>query len=233
MKTHLGQAINAAVTTIPHLPGLTREDLEDAMEYAGLKMLRGYNFFGDVDHVRATYAALGNGLCHNPEDIKSCEEEEANMKYYHVLSISFTNYVLSQRLSICRTAHYCWDHREEENLDLGLRDKHSYGPEVEYWMHVRRSIRRFAEMAWMIDKLHVYGEAASNEHFVEALKGALRDLEPKMTIATSGAERMEPLSLAARGAAEFAKRFQVMTWGCTEPSRCHDTDTAEEPWADL
>jgi hypothetical protein len=232
-ELHLGQNVNAAVTAIPYLPGLTREDLEDAMEYAGLKMLRSYNFYGDVNEVRAAYAGLGNGLCHEPENIKYCEDEEASMRNYQVLSISFTDFMLSLRLSSCHAAHLCWDYSSEEDINLGLRSAHWYGPEVEYWTRVRRSIRRFVEMACQIDKLHVFGEAASNGHFQEALRGALRDLEPKVAIAMGGSERLEPLSLVARGAAEFARRFQVMTWGCQEPSRCNKTEVAGKPVADL
>ena len=232
-ELHLDQKINATITAIPHLPGLTREDLEDAMEYARLKLLQSYNFYGGVDEVSAAYAGLGNGLCHKPEDIKSCEDEEGNMRSYQVLSISFTNYMLSLRMSSCSAAHMCWDYNSEENSGLGLRFEHWYGAELEYWAHVRRSIRRFAEVAWQIDKLHVFGEAASNGHFQEALRGALRDLEPRVAFALGGSERMEPLSLAARGAAEFAKRFQVMTWGCKEPSSCNETEAAGKPVADL
>jgi hypothetical protein len=232
-ELRLNQNINATITAIPHVPGLRREDLEDAMEYAGLKLLRSYNFYGGVDEVSAAYAGLDNGLCHNPEDTKSCEDEEANMRSSQVLSISFTNYMLSLRMSSCRAARICWDYNSEENSGLGLRFEHRYGAELEYWAHVRRSIRRFAEVAWKIDKLHVFGEAASNEHFQEALRGALRDLEPRAALAMGASEKMDPLSLAARGAAEFAKRFQVMTWGCQEPSSCNETEAAEKPVADL
>jgi hypothetical protein len=231
-EKHLHQKINAAVATIPRLPSLTSEDLEDAMEYAGLKMLRGYNFQGDVDHVQAVYAALGNGLCHSPEDIKSCEDEEASMKSYAVLSVTFTDWFLSLRMSSCRAAHECVHFSSEENRGLGLRNA-GHGPAVEYWMLVRRRIRRFAEQFWTIDKLQVFGEAAANEQFLDVLRDALKDLEPRLAVDVGGTERTEPLSLASRGAAELAKRFQVMTWGCQEPGRCSDTETVEESWVDL
>ena len=232
-ELHLGQNITAAVAAIPHLPGLTGEDLQDAMEYAGLKMLRSYNFYLDVDEVRAAYAGLGNGLCQNPKDIKSCEDEEIDMKNHQVLSISFADFMLSLTLSSCSTARRCFDFSAVDHSELGLRLKHWHGSELAYWTHVRRSIRRFVELAGRIDKLQLFGEAASNEHFLEALRGAFRDLEPRTVAVLDEPSRMEPLGLAARGAAEFAKRFQEMTWGCQEPLRCNESEMPERPVADL
>jgi len=232
-ELHLAQDVTAAVTATPNLPGLGREDLEDAMEYARMKLLRSYNYFGDVDEVSAAYAALGNGLCQYPEDIQSCEDEGRDMPYYRVLSISFTQLLLSLKMSSCGSPALCSVYISEDDFDLGLRFKNSYGPEWSYWTAVRRSIRRFAELQSGIDKLQLCGEAASNENFLEALRSALRDLEPRTEVAIGGSGRLEPLSLAARGAAELAKRFQVMTWNCVEPRRCNETETLGGPIGDL
>jgi len=232
-ELRLDQNMTAAVTAIPYLPGLTREDLEDAMEYAGLKMLRGYNLYRDLNEVQAAYAGLGNGLCHEPQDIKSCEDEEVDMRDYQVLSISFTDWMLSLTLSVCYAAHQCWDYSSEHDVDLGMRFEHRRGLDQDYWARVRRAIRRFAELAWRIDKLQLFGEGVANEHFEEALRGALRDLEPRTGVVVNVSEKVEPLGLVARGAAEFAKRFQEMTWGCQEPSRCNEAEMLGQPVAEL
>ncbi len=203
------------------------------MEYAGLKMPRGYNYYGDVREEAAAYAGLGNGLCQHPEDIISCEEENMNAAYHHVLSISFTHYVFCLKFSVCAGSGQCWEYVTEDHFNLGLRFKNRHGEEWRYWTDIRRLIRRFAELYSNIDRLQLFGEAASNEHFLEAVRGALRDLEPRETIASGGLERFEPLSLVAKGAAELAKRFQVMTWNCVKPVSCNETEGIEMPAADL
>lgn len=232
-ENQLGYNVNTAVTAVPHLPGLTEEDLEDAMEYAAMKMLRSYNYFGNVFEASAAYASLSNALCKHPEDIRSCNDENDGKFITGVLSISLSEMLLSLKMSVCAPTAQCWDIASEDHFDLGLRFKNSYYPEWRYWAAMRREMRRFLEYHSMTDRLQVFGEAASDEDFLEALNGALRDLEPRTELDVGGSERLETLSLVARGAADLAKRFQVMTWNCVEPRRCNETETLEGPIGDL
>jgi hypothetical protein len=231
----LGDTINATVTARPNLPGLTTEDLEDTMEYAGMKMLRSYNFWGDVSQTSAAFAALGKGLCSNPEDIESCEDEEVEMPQNSVLSISFTNTVLSLAFMQFTYAHVGYEYIYRHYLDLGLNSLDRYINATTYWTEVTQKIRNFNKYPEWIDTLQVIGEAASNEDFQETLRDALRDYEStQIATALNSSKRFEPLSLAAKGAAEFAKRFQVMTWNCMEPARCRqDQEIVEWPVDDL
>jgi hypothetical protein len=230
----LGHSINATVAATPPLPGLTEEDLDDAMEYAGLKLVRRYNFYGPVHEAAAAIAGAGHGLCADPKDIESCEDEERYMRGFGLLSLSFTDFLLSLEWDVCSAAHRCWVIRTEPNFGLGLRYRYLYPDPVVYWNEVHKWIYEFVRPnAQGIDRLQLLGDKASNEDFLDALRHALRDLEPKLAVTLDESEKLDPLSLAAKGAAEFAKRFQEMTWGCKESLQCNETEIVENPVAEL
>lgn len=236
-EERLGDTIEAAVVARPNLPGLTTEDLKDAMEYARIKLLRSYNYQTDVSETSAAFAGLGKGLCSKPEDIEACEAEESEMPLKYILSISFTNTVLGFAFTELTYAHRGTEWISRFYPDMGLDALDRYRNKTTYWTEVTQKIRNFNKYPPYIDHVQVLGEAASNEDFHEALANALKDYRLSQIASASAlnaSERFEPLSLAARGAAEFAKCFQVMTWDCMEPARCHQgQEITERPIGDL
>lgn len=77
--------------------------------------------------------------------------------------------------------------------------------------------------------LLLLGEDATNADFLRAVEEALReiyqgfDVEVVSALSDLRSDRMDPLYLAARGAAEFAKRVQEASFSCPEPESCaHD-----------
>jgi hypothetical protein len=96
-------------------------------------------------------------------------------------------------------------------------------------MLVRQAIRQIAESRPEVDKLIVLGDAAANAELIETLRGATQDVHPTSILLTDAEFLKEnPLRLVARGAAELAKRFQEMTWGCRRPSTSNNTEAAEK-----
>jgi len=234
VEEKLGHNITAAVTARPNLPGLTREDLEDAMEYAGMKMLRAYNYFSDVSETSAASAATGKGLCKKPEDIKACEDEEVTMPIYDILSVSFTNTILYLAYTRISSANRCYELVYTPHFNLGLQSLDIYPNAKAYWTEVNYAIRDFIDYPPRIDTVLLMGEAAPNEDFQKTLRDALEHFEPGLDVVMNISSSLEPLSLVARGAAELAKRFQVMTWNCKEPIRCREhRDTVGRPPIDL
>lgn len=89
-------------------------------------------------------------------------------------------------------------------------------------VEVGRPLRR------TLTTLLILGEDAENPDFILTVKEALRELLPSAatqnvsTMILSGKRNgeSEPLYLAARGAAEFAKRAQEAPAGCKERAHC-------------
>ena len=55
---------------------LYAEDIQDALEYIGLRQLLGHNIYRAPRALPAAYAGYGMGLCAKPEDFEACVEEE-------------------------------------------------------------------------------------------------------------------------------------------------------------
>ncbi len=219
----LGETITAAVAAVPRLPGLTEDDLKEAMEYAGLKMLSSYRVFGVVTENSAAWAGSGYGLCSDPANIKTCEREEDLMSDRLVLSLSYTNAVFI--LTYSRINFKEGSDRTVFHFDLGLQSMNEYPSPAAYWRTVTSTIREFVEDKPKIDTLQLLGEKAFDHRFLDAVGDALRHIHVYKSSGrniTSLRLNFEPNSLAARGAAELAKRYQMMTWNCVEPPECEE-----------
>jgi hypothetical protein len=233
---HLGHPITAVVTSRPSLPGFDLEDLSDALEYAGLEPLHSYQRFGDIFQNAVVYAATGKGLCSHPEDMVFCQDEEFNMRTRFLLSVSFSNAALGISFGSISSATAYWEYVSQHRTDLGLAARYDYLNEDLYWEALRAAIWKFADGMFYLDALQVYGEEAADERFQETLKAALRDLGPdreEVWFRDLG-KGVDPVEMAARGAAEFAKHFQEMTEGCVEPRECYESEsTSQKPVLDL
>ena len=225
-EEQLGQRVEAAVAAMPILPGMTREDHEDAMYFAGLTTLGSYNYFGSVSEVSAVFAGMGYGLCSNPREIDVCEDEEAAMPLRYVLAVGLTDSLLSATYTTLRHAHSSFEAKTILNFDLGLEalQNHHYDAST-YWNRVRTSISNVAALASEpIDTLLLHGEGGMKGELLdvihEILGGNVQSPLNSPTLQLSAS--LDPLYIAARGAAEFAKRFQETPWGCKEPEWCFE-----------
>ncbi|KAI9867546.1 MAG: hypothetical protein M1813_008345 [Trichoglossum hirsutum] len=222
-EENLRRSISAAVAARPHLPGLTPEDLNDAMEYAGLRNLRAYNYFGDVSETSAAFAGMGQGLCEHYADINTCEEEDSNLPLQYILALSFTRVSLSLSLSSLRDAHANYESKAIIAWDLGLSALDQTPDPAAYWDLVRSAIRDIAlKSPQPITTLLLLGEESTNATFLDVVRDALRDLLGFDLLRVGILSSPEPLYVAAKGAAEFAKRFQETPWNCKEPERCRE-----------
>ncbi|MCJ1386477.1 hypothetical protein MMC17_009603 [Xylographa soralifera] len=85
-ETKLGSTISSVVVTSPNLKGILSEDLDDAIEFAGLRSLLGV-FPSRVPETFAALAGNGFGLCANYTSHHGCEIEEEEMPLEQVLAI--------------------------------------------------------------------------------------------------------------------------------------------------
>ena len=223
-ENKLGYSVTAAVTATPTLPGMTTEDLEDAMEYAGLASLKSYNYFGDVSETSAAFAGYGFGLCSNSRDLEACEEEEAEMPLRRVLAVGLTDTTLSVAYTVLQHAHSSWEAKSVLDDALGLEALNSQPDAASYWNSVRTAITKVAAVASEpLDTLLLLGEHGANEKLLDTIREALDNFSSVgRSINVQSSASLDPLYVTAKGAAIFAKRFQEMPWACKEPARCFE-----------
>ena len=221
--------------TIPYLPGLSKEDIHDAVEYTGLTMLSTHKHIGDeLSEVSAAFAGSGYGLCEHSGDIDTCENEEADLSVSHILALSLSQTSFSAAYTYMQTAYRSILEKDTIRFDLGLQNLPTDGidsqeEEALYWSRMRSAIGEVGrESRRTLTTLLLLGKDADHPDFIHTVQDALRELLPDastQTISTmlSSATwdgEIDPLYLAARGAAEFAKRAQEAPAGCKEPAHC-------------
>ena len=83
-------SVTRALVATPRLPGLTYDDLNDAMEYVGLELLVTHKHISEiVSETSAAFTGAGLGLCQRYDDLESCGDEEADMPYALILRVSY------------------------------------------------------------------------------------------------------------------------------------------------
>ena len=224
-----------ALVTIPSLPGLSHEDLQDALEYTGLTILSTHKHIGDkVSEVSAAFAGYGYGLCEHYDNVDACEDEEADMPVYHILALSLSQTSFSAAYTYMQAAYRSILEKETVRYDLGLQNfpaKRADTQEEEalYWSRMRAAIVEVGRASrGVLTTLLLLGEDANNPGFIRTVQDALRELLPDasakqlpaVVLSRKQNSDVESLYLAARGAAEFAKRAQEAPAGCREPAHC-------------
>ncbi|OCK74284.1 hypothetical protein K432DRAFT_409985 [Lepidopterella palustris CBS 459.81] len=220
-EMRLRQTISAAAIALPLLPGLTQEDITDAMEYAGLSSLHLYNYFGYFTETSATFAGMGYGLCADPGDVDSCEIENAGMERRYILAAGLSREWLSVVHTVRTDANTGWELRSVMDFELGFAAREGYADQEKYWREVQAKMLLVAERAVQpFDTVLLLGEEASNETFLRVLRDTFWVPQDQESTIMGNRDPDVPLYVAARGAAEFAKRAQVSPWGCKEPASC-------------
>lgn len=89
----LNQTLDRIVVATPQFPGLTRYDLEDAIEYAGLKSWLEYALpYATMLHApNAAFAADGRGLCKEWRNLYACLDEatEGEIPFEQVYTVRY------------------------------------------------------------------------------------------------------------------------------------------------
>ncbi|TVY94428.1 hypothetical protein LAWI1_G000759 [Lachnellula willkommii] len=236
VDAHLGAGTTKSVLpTMPNLPGLEQEDLQDALQHIGLRALVTHKHGRYVWETSAAFAGMGFGLCAHPEDCDACEDEEADMPFRHTLALSLTNRSFSAAYTHMQSAFRSSHEAESVRFELGLEKQ---GEET-YWERLREVIVDVGqETERPLDTLLLLGEGAGLPEFARTVQDALTRLlelnigsEVNIRLSRQG----DPLYIAARGAADFAKRAQSSPPNCREPARCfkdREIDDSQEALSD-
>ncbi|KAH7409420.1 hypothetical protein BKA64DRAFT_397085 [Cadophora sp. MPI-SDFR-AT-0126] len=212
--------------SLPDLPNLLREDWAEIVELSGLEALKSYKNWGQpLNDLNAAWAGMGYGLCEHWRDIDACEEEEELIVPRYALALSFTGDELSVHKTWVSNAHYTYSLVSANYRDLGYESWRSNPANSTFWDSLGKAVADVAtsEPQYAIQDLIIMGEYAEEKSFLDAIWKALGDV-------TDVQKLWQPLQVsgfsaefvAARGAAELAKRWQGETWDCVEEDWCED-----------
>jgi len=203
--------ITRAVFTAAHLVALYRDDLQDTAAHLGIEYLRPRGEFNAlVWETASAYAGHGLGLCNAWWNKTECWSEP--MTEVLLFSVHYSEAALTVALSFITDASSLWepDYRHSENFTLGREAMASYDDVGLYWRDVRRQLLVIMEKHPIFPKPELViltGDAIGNE-FIEHLEAALWGDIGRVPGILQG----EPTVVAAKGAAEFARRAPDLWW---------------------
>jgi hypothetical protein len=226
-STRIHAPVTRITLSIPTLPNLQPADLAEALDIARLTYLKSYRYPRPTLYEgNAAWAGLGRGICKHYLDIEKCDAEEAaDFRPRRTLLVSFTaNELIIDSLAIFN-AHmvmmYLTERYVEYGYDAAREPRH--WDNATYWEKMGSKVFNVVARSPGVSELLVLGEWAEEEKFQETMKKAFRGTDEGQKLwdekATVG---IKPEVLAARGAAEMAKRWQGETWGCIEGDWCKD-----------
>lgn len=202
-----GHRISAAVTATPHLLALYAEDILDAFEYCGLQHLHLSVRGSLANETGPAYAGYGLGLCSDYTSFTACDAEQMNMPWEAVSTILFTRTALTVTLTTMKGAYYTWEprYRRLEDFTLGYDARHDNPREEYYWERVRERLIEIMVRNQYYQrpaKVLLLGESVLDETFARVLREALSSVMEEVPEILED----EAMFIAAKGAAEFAKR---------------------------
>lgn len=203
----LGHSICSVVVSFPYSIALYEEDISDALKYVGLESLTDRSLQFQPHQLSAASGGAGLGLCEHYEDFEKCKQEEEDLPYEQVLAISYTEDALEVSLAAMKNAYHPFEPENHHLIDwaLGESSLDSYSRADAYWIVVRRRILELSYSEYpnkQIIAVMLLGESAHNEEFQHNVVDALQEFQDDLPVI----HRADPLYLAARGAAEYAKR---------------------------
>lgn len=212
IEQELGISIHTVAPAAPQLVGWNFDDFEDALHLAGLTSSR----LGDKPtywDTNAAFAGLGHALCEHKTDLADCLEEERQMPYEHVLFLNFDNSAFSATVQYLQHADQEWSYSNRADTHLGWWSLPVFEvSRARFWARIHEVILEVAgALQRAPNKVVLLGEHGADADFLEVVKAALWDvLEVDVSLLLSANEVEDVSVLAARGAAEFARRAE--TW---------------------
>ena len=227
-STTLGQPVYRVAVTRPSMPALTLEDLDDALEHAGLLGWLGDSGGSQPKHVvesQAAFAGNGHGLCTLYQDVMACWDEGAALPRRLGLFVSLTRHALYASLDTMQGAFSRWVPDGPRVLDFGagIDSRGRFADDGDYWAHIRSRIIDVARQGKRpIDIVLLGGEDATDTMFLATLRDALASLTPESLVNVDIVKMADPTFAAARGMALYARRRQEVPGRCVERPNCDE-----------
>jgi hypothetical protein len=216
IEEELGSTISTIAPVAPQLVGWDSEDFQDALDLAGLTSARLEDrFLGDKPMYwdsNAAFAGLGYGLCESWTNPTKCLVEEKQMPYEHVLFLNFDNSSFSAKVQYMQHVDQEWTYSNRVDMELGWWNLPVFEvPRARFWAQIHEVILEVAgALQRAPSKIVLLGEHGANVEFLDVVKTALWDvLEIDVSLILSANKAEDVGMLAARGAAEFARRAEI------------------------
>ncbi|KUJ21438.1 uncharacterized protein LY89DRAFT_778968 [Mollisia scopiformis] len=214
------------VLSLPYMPNFQPEDLAEAMELADLTPLESFRHFGDsLDNTKAALAGMGTGICEHWQDIQKCDEEQDRFKIKQTLALTYTyDELVVETFLMINPYHFIRVERSRfPDLSYGTWDTDRTN--TTYWDTIGRKVVETAKkrntLPWPVEELVLMGEYAEEKRFLDSIWKALGgSMDVQKLWAPLQRPKFSAEFIAARGAAEMAKRWLGETWGCVEGDWC-------------
>lgn len=119
--------------------------------------------------------------------------------------------------------HWFRGPKETTHWDLGFKKTMVYHDEDTLLEESKKKVIENTPISYRIpDLLLILGDAASQPKFQESLIQALENMELFDPCEEWESNQVNPLYVAARGAAEIAKVWQGSEWNCKQMPSCSD-----------
>ena len=218
-EARLGHRVESVVVTTLPLFGLYDEDITDALELCGLisaatdsGIHHHHHHHHQPSELRTAFAGLGLGLAPPPPPPPSPPSpppQQQQQQQQQILYLSFSNDSLLVSVGHGTTAY---DVRQDDNAEplmywhLGAATLPGYAHPDDYWCRIYDAVAQ--PLTWSriaFDHIILLGDRAADTPFVDTVHAALRAFPLHQR---ADVHLLNPRSLAARGAAEFALRAQ-------------------------
>lgn len=225
----LGKPVFKVLPSTPWLPNLHPEDFEEAFQVAGLELLHSFGYYGTLQQANAAWAGMGNGLCEHWRDYDLCQDEEDEMGYKEALLVSFTaEELLVEHLAIW-DVHRVGKYGTKRYPDLGYRAWRDNVKNETFWDLLGEKALQMARVTGRVDELLLLGEYGEEKLFLDALWKALgSEFDVQEMWRSLQTEQFSAEFVAARGAAELARREQNLRWDCVDGEWCEEGGEASD-----
>ncbi|KAF3913479.1 hypothetical protein AA313_de0206796 [Arthrobotrys entomopaga] len=236
-EEHLNTGVTHIQIILPDLPGLTYNTLEEAAGYAGLTLLQGFTASSSHSSLTysalaqkkkifptlttAAYVATRKyGLCKNYTDVEECNHqnvgiEKSDKQTRGILRITLDSQTLSIDGGECNSATMCFGSTRSRNLeDMGYHSSLRRENPTKYWNTLADMILQAGVKTGTrgLDFLMLMGDYVLERDFLDSLEMALLYVDGGAEVidqlrSDGYTVKYDPVFLAARGAAEMAKRI--------------------------
>jgi hypothetical protein len=214
VEDELKSPISTIAPAFATLNGFEEDTFHDALEFAGLTSIKPTNGNDRFAYreTNAAYAGHGYGLCKSWRNSQECADEEKHMRHEHVLFLNFDSAFFSATVQYMQNAYDDHAYSNTNDMSLGWWNLPvDEVPRARFWARMHEElIKTVGAMQHPPNKIVLLGEHAGDAEFMDVVKTAMWEiLEIDVSLMLSAHVAEGVGRLAARGAAEFARRREV------------------------
>lgn len=213
IEEKLSEPVYNIYAVFPVSQGLQSDDIKNAFQRASLNWLVSDDL--PFRETSAAYVGMGYGLCPSFPDMDRCRQEVDAMKFEHVLFLNFDNSSFGAAYHPMHAAAVKWPSPNAYILDtylgwwgLPVHEK----PRAEFWCDIKDVIMDVVKPFGITpSKIILLGDHAGEREFQTVVELALLEALGFDASSFLNKNYVSGMSIAAKGAAEWAFRVQYMS----------------------